>query len=320
MSTSKQQAGQHIPRESVKSEPVTNALPITVKQDPDSEEDEGTVSNVQDLQLCTRSEKLWYPDGNAVLHAGDTIYRIHFSLLTTGSPVFREMSEKLLSGEVEVESFEGCPAFRLADTPKEIGSLLMTIYHPFHFRDSSHSHTFLTAILRISTKYKFEIIRANVRSELLRSFPSTLTAFDELTPERLPCPELLPSAFYFCSRLPVRTILCGDGKTAISSKDAVKCVIGREELMKTWNKRTHPFFAPTSCTECRTASGLFDYLLAKDDTEALGLDLFTKWNILGLCPRCLAPLQTTHRESRRHLWEALPHVYALGSWEELRSK
>ncbi|KAH7912693.1 hypothetical protein BJ138DRAFT_1083181 [Hygrophoropsis aurantiaca] len=238
------------------------------------------------------------------------------------------MSKTLLSDKADFKTFEGCP----------------------YFRDSLHSHTFLDAALRVTTKYHFSLIRANIASELLRNFPSTLAAFDALTPERLrrsqrkalsvinlardtSCLELLPSAFYLCCRMSARDILHGAGKL-LRSEDAIRCVVGRDELMNTWNKRTHPFlyknFKSTttfsidsrpSCMKCyKSTSELLEYLLTRDDPEPLGLDLFTKWDVLGLCSKCVAPLQTQHQESREQLWEALPQIYALGSWEELRSQ
>ncbi|KAH7912682.1 hypothetical protein BJ138DRAFT_750886 [Hygrophoropsis aurantiaca] len=318
------------------------------------DEDDEECPYIQDLKLCKRCEKLWYPDGNIVFHAADTIYRIHHSILSIHSRVFKDIFEKPFSDEshdTEVESFENCLVVRLLDSPKEIESLLMTIYYPFHFQESSHSYTFLDAALRVSTKYNFDTLRVNVLSKLTPSFPSTLEAFDELSryPDRLrdsqkkalsvinlarytSCFEFLPSAFYLCSRLSAQTILRGKGKNdTICAEDAATCIIGREELIKTWNKRTHEFlyekpsisvFRRASCSECpkHTNEKLLEYLQAKDGAELFGLDQFDTWDVIGLCSKCAIPLQTKHQESRQQLWEQLPKVFGLGSWDELRTK
>jgi hypothetical protein len=74
---------------------------------------------------ATRSH-LWKDDGNVVIQAGDTQFRVHRSMLVDNSTVFNHMFRNATpQGE---ESVEGCPVVWLADDPAEVLNVLRTLY------------------------------------------------------------------------------------------------------------------------------------------------------------------------------------------------
>ena len=76
----------------------------------------------------TRHSTLWFDDGNIVLIAQDTAFRVHSSILSLKSPVFKDMFSmpQPASG---ADSFEGCPAVLLTDNPTELADLLDFVYN-----------------------------------------------------------------------------------------------------------------------------------------------------------------------------------------------
>ena len=74
-----------------------------------------------------------FKDGNIVLIAEDTYFRVHESLLSRDSEVFRDMIS-LVDPQVTASSdvpqrIEGCPVVQLTDSAQEISSILSLLYN-----------------------------------------------------------------------------------------------------------------------------------------------------------------------------------------------
>jgi hypothetical protein len=79
-------------------------------------------------ELFIRPTELWFDDGNHVIQAGGYQFRIHRSILSARSPVFRRLfSEPVPEGTT---SIEGCPVTRLKDHGEYLKNFLMAIYDP----------------------------------------------------------------------------------------------------------------------------------------------------------------------------------------------
>ena len=91
------------------------------RTDGDGELDDGQAANF------TKHDKLWLEDGNVILVCAETGFRVHRSLLTLHSTVFRDMFEVATPGD-DVE--EGVPTVHLSDHPVKIGRFLDFFY--FH--------------------------------------------------------------------------------------------------------------------------------------------------------------------------------------------
>lgn len=74
----------------------------------------------------TPAKVWWFDDGNVVLIAEDTLFRVHRGMLAHHSVVFRDMF--MIPLPEEFEQIEGCPVVHLTDGERDLGVLLGTLY------------------------------------------------------------------------------------------------------------------------------------------------------------------------------------------------
>ncbi|KAL1659878.1 hypothetical protein GGF50DRAFT_64397 [Schizophyllum commune] len=77
-----------------------------------------------------RCEELWYDDGNLILQAERTQFRVHRSILCKQSIVFKDMKEASCTSTGSI-TVEGCPVVELQDSAKEIRYMLQCIYDTY---------------------------------------------------------------------------------------------------------------------------------------------------------------------------------------------
>ena len=66
----------------------------------------------------TRDPDFWLEDGNLILLAGATAFRVYRGILVKKSTVFADM---FATGSLDTtETFDGCPVVRLSDHPKDL--------------------------------------------------------------------------------------------------------------------------------------------------------------------------------------------------------
>lgn len=86
---------------------------------------ESTVNNT----VPTRCEDFWFHDGSVVLHVENTQFRVHQSLLSMHSKVFRDMfAVPQPVGQQLEEYMEGSPIVRLLDIAADWAYLLSGLY------------------------------------------------------------------------------------------------------------------------------------------------------------------------------------------------
>ena len=73
----------------------------------------------------TRSEEFWFPDGNIVIVADKTAFRVYRGLLALQSTVFADLFTA--SSPRPEESYEDCPAINLTDSPQDVTHLLRVL-------------------------------------------------------------------------------------------------------------------------------------------------------------------------------------------------
>lgn len=78
--------------------------------------------------IC-RSNEMYFEDGNIVLLAENTAFRVYQGLLAKHSPVFMDMVQVGCSVEdSEKEKYDGCPVVRLSDGADEALQFLKTLH------------------------------------------------------------------------------------------------------------------------------------------------------------------------------------------------
>ncbi|PSR72331.1 hypothetical protein PHLCEN_2v11779 [Hermanssonia centrifuga] len=229
-------------------------------------------------------EGLWFEDGNIILIAEETAFRVHRGVLSLHSEVFRNMflvpqpSDVVEGGSTMLGL--GCPFVRLHDTPEDLAMFLSILYgkrsiyykleHALPFAD-------LRAMLLLAMKYQVEGISIEAIDRLEACYPfSQLPDYDceqtrnrdgpplAIVPEdsiavvnlaRLfDLPRLLPTALYGCCQLDTSKLLdgvrYGRELVRLSEEDVRRCFIVKDELMKKKHIMTALIMDPYTSPEC----------------------------------------------------------------------
>ncbi|PPQ79629.1 hypothetical protein CVT24_010039 [Panaeolus cyanescens] len=123
----------------------------------------------------------WFDDGSVVIQAGHTQFRVHKSMLSRCSSVFRDtFSLNQPEDDGSEEMVEDCPVVYLDDSAEDIGCLLCAIYeHPNAGDPREPIHPMpmatLSALLRLGDKYDISHLRDNALFRIQGEFiPASL--------------------------------------------------------------------------------------------------------------------------------------------------
>lgn len=84
---------------------------------------------MSDLQNLIRHPHLWFEDGNVVLVAETTGFRVYRGLLARHSEIFHDMFSMPQPEQTAEDTYEGCPVVRMADdTADEVSKILTVLY------------------------------------------------------------------------------------------------------------------------------------------------------------------------------------------------
>ena len=76
---------------------------------------------------ATRSTRIWLEDGNVIIQAQTTQFRVHRGILSRHSCVFKDMFA-IPQPDLGEPVIEGCPIFRLFDAAQDWENLLTLLY------------------------------------------------------------------------------------------------------------------------------------------------------------------------------------------------
>ena len=125
------------PVTSVTQSPSTSIASLSDFAITDTDDDEPPIDPIADTSddelpvdpTVTAPHKTFYfEDGNAEVLCGNTLFRVHTTVLSLHSPVLRRMFAQ--TNLAAAESPNGCPRLLTSDTPKDFATLLKTIYLP----------------------------------------------------------------------------------------------------------------------------------------------------------------------------------------------
>ncbi|KAI1795314.1 hypothetical protein LXA43DRAFT_1090964 [Ganoderma leucocontextum] len=213
-----------------------------------------------------RHAEFWFEDGNIVLVAQRTAFRIYRGLLSSQSTVFSDMFAS--SSSSADETFDECPVVHLSDSPHDLAHLLRVLLPKsrIHYQatDADPDRTFdeVFALVRLAHKYHIQQVQdqalaalqlfdftndfntffagpSNNNKSLLQRRPQAIGAANlaRLTDT----PSMLPLALYQCTYLG-STVLDGwkrcDGTVEhLSPTDLRRCIDARIALAQ-----EHVFF------------------------------------------------------------------------------
>ncbi|KAI0079864.1 hypothetical protein K474DRAFT_1730503 [Panus rudis PR-1116 ss-1] len=185
------------------------------------------------MAMAIVQSDIWFDDGNVVLIAEHVAFKVHKGQLERHSEVFRDLFT--IPQPRDTELIDGCPWVELHDTPSDVLYLLRALYDGMYFEKPLCSDfPFLSAVLRLSSKYLIDNLRQRCLHRLRTDWPSTLEGWDrrekegtdennryvprDVYPQPLPVirlaislglDELLPAAYYDLSRYGPRRIVAG---------------------------------------------------------------------------------------------------------------
>ncbi|KAM5544059.1 hypothetical protein V8D89_002245 [Ganoderma adspersum] len=102
-----------------------------------------------------KDEEFWFDDGNIIVVAGDTAFKLYKGILSSVSPVFKDLFS--MPQPNNPETMDGCLVVRLNDSATELGHFFRLVTKPgfsllrYH---SPPSFRMLAAICRIGHKYQ----------------------------------------------------------------------------------------------------------------------------------------------------------------------
>ncbi|PFH48118.1 hypothetical protein AMATHDRAFT_150595 [Amanita thiersii Skay4041] len=304
------------------------------------------IDNDVQVDSIIRNQEFWFEDGSVVIIVGGQCFRVHQSILSRHSEVFNAMFS--IPQPRYQEMLDGCPLVRLSDELSDFVDLLRVLYQPFYFDKLSEDAdlntliTFISGILRMSTKYMMRIIRQKCISVLQSKFPSTIEGCDTLLaskylypPEAIVraiplaresiVPEILPWAYYISTHIPTDELL---NDASLSWRDKALCLAGKERLWEAQKTLTHAFVltferAPGCVSMCNQ---VFQFATERQSWKGLEmmrksphpLEMYTDWGSMKTCARCRESMERQHKAGREKLWELLPGMFELGSWKELQ--
>ncbi|KAJ7635363.1 hypothetical protein FB45DRAFT_911342 [Roridomyces roridus] len=122
--------------------------------------------------------KIWYTDGSVILQAEQTQFRVHSSVLSLHSTVFKDMFEVVCGDGPFDTRVDGCPVVPLfEDTAQDVEIVLEILYDHKFYRTQQKSFAQVAAMWRLGQKYAFDELRDEALRRLQYTFPCALADF-----------------------------------------------------------------------------------------------------------------------------------------------
>ncbi|KDR79556.1 hypothetical protein GALMADRAFT_93475 [Galerina marginata CBS 339.88] len=296
-----------------------------------------------------RSPNYWFNDGNIVIQAQNTQFRVYKGILARHSKVFCDMFD--LSQPDSEPLVEGCALVHVSDAPQDWENIFSILYD----NDMTHNSTevfalpTLSSMLRLGRKYDFDKLYTAALERIKIEVPDTFGQWDTLFSPRKTSPidgheiellnvlvemellSLLPVVYFICfKKLTLEDIFRGttqeDGNVVRLSPDSIETlVLGREKISRmiatenfAWVRHYQPGYNihcsnPTKCDRevLNLLKALSEFSLGPGDApQYLRQDLF--------CPHCYKDILDTDKAARQKMWESLPIYFGLPAWNNLQ--
>ncbi|KAF8876171.1 hypothetical protein BD779DRAFT_1475769 [Infundibulicybe gibba] len=296
-----------------------------------------------------RDPNLWFDDGNLILQAGNTLFRVYGGMLAARSAVFKDMLS--FPQPDDVVKLEGCPLVHLHDAPTDVSSFLRAIFDS-GFYESPSTPTELsvvTSVLRLSRKYDVPYLRRRSILHFATAYPTTLEDWikrerartippKDYTPfavlpviREFDLPWILPSVMYcLCTHALANTL---DGAPWEGSnidmtwEDKRACIAGRAQLILAQTRAAVEF---SKLGEVTDAHDGFNCASIRSHC----MDIIVTWDFAGfleffedqlgmiesgMCLVCFTAFKNYYSTTRQTIWDELPETFGLPSWSELEA-
>ncbi|TFK32844.1 hypothetical protein BDQ12DRAFT_658652 [Crucibulum laeve] len=297
---------------------------------------------------------LYFEDGNIILQAEQTRFRLHKSIITARCPVFRDMLS--FPQPAQNELIDGCVVVKLPDTANDAGLFFRAIYD-YSFFEAPPAPAIVEdtlSILSLSHKYDVPNLHRRALAHLSTAHVCTLEEWDAEDSTALTFRDiegsiadpllrmievvyevnalwLLPTIFYLCCSHPLQKIL--DSPQWISGSI---CETHKRTVLLGWAKQQHEtlsfqkalIHAPTAncITHAACAAHVrrwdVSVMAVKGDKLPGGISPLAsnggqKFYYERLCQPCSQSMKTMAEQKRIAFWNMLPSLFGLPGWDEL---
>ncbi|KAF9783269.1 hypothetical protein BJ322DRAFT_1110149 [Thelephora terrestris] len=343
------------------SAPQTEAIPASpISQSPsisiaslsdftitDTLDDESPV----DPTTITPHSTFYLEDGNVEVLCGNTLFRVHTSVISFHSPILRGMFAQTCLATAE--SPNGCPRVLSSDTATDFVTLLKVIYLPeFPERNMVPDFNTFSSLLRITEKYEMSALRYRLLEAVRDGYPD---AFDKVIPTKplgevtfsgpIPHPNevlnlfvqqkltsALLMAYYMAARKGVDSFMdrCLPTSATLSPEilqTVIKGLIALRELERDEIHRlvlgsmgSHPC-SSANCTSHKTKDPrvsdahqrVIDQIAGYSRPRTKVLQVLSLSGIRGgFCGSCVKGWEDGHVGVSKKAWDMLPKVFGLG--------
>ncbi|KAF8906803.1 hypothetical protein CPB84DRAFT_1675429 [Gymnopilus junonius] len=302
-----------------------------------------------------KNSDFWFEDGNVVLQAQTTQFRVHRSILARHSNVFKDMNG--MPQPAEQELLDGCPVVHLYDDPKDWLNIFGIIYNnDADYKDLSWlAIPLISSMLRLGKKYEFNDLHTAAMDRIKHELPHNMYIFTNQLKARfytgheidtlnllleMNIQSLLPVACYLCVRnLTLKELFRGtkrreDGIAQLPPVWIEKLIIAKEKMVNDIKQRvlkwvlgeftSHEYiqFPASSCTKPAQCSASQLSTCQLVISSPLQLD----WMFLPFsdccpdeyCNECLQVINKVYLTTQGSLWNELPRYFGLPDWEQLK--
>ncbi|KAI5896306.1 uncharacterized protein SCHCODRAFT_01212072 [Schizophyllum commune H4-8] len=295
----------------------------------------------------SRSKKIWFDDGNLIVQAEQTQFRVHKGVLAKHSIFFRDLKD-VPQPDTTDALVDGCPVVVLQDEAEAVEYMLVVIY------DTAYAGRFRTLkelswALQMGHKYLIPALFNNAAERLQVYFPCTLknwpSAVDQLElredEDRFDCiiyelynivkrvglHRSLPAlCFHYTDLRTLEDIARpkdSKGRMALEAEDRITLLLGRARILHAqmdyslqWLRSSWDNPQCSTRKVCRQARC--------DELEKClkyGSIVLEEWSTFSgvrkLCSSCEEKSKAVHDDGRRRFWDDLPAFFDLRPWNEL---
>ncbi|KZP13135.1 hypothetical protein FIBSPDRAFT_753926, partial [Athelia psychrophila] len=294
-------------------------------------------------------------DGNVILQAEGTQFKVHRGILAESSSVFKDMFGFPQPPEAYTEVVEGCPVVRVSDSAQDMKIVLQAIFQMKYVTGGDGlSLTVLSAFVTLGGKYDIRRLHMEGKRKLYQEFPTVLQEMDLIKSwsfvqtdkdhstwihlaqlarkERLLLilPYLLYRCiFYYSAMELLGGILNEDGsRSRLAAEDQLVCLAAHRPVFLAQAGTTFEWIydldtLSSKCINPATCDNFRLRLLVSflPVPSVAGLtswhaDIYTE----DLCTHCAEVAERRHEEGRQKFWEELPGLFGLPPWSELKEE
>ncbi|KDR69922.1 hypothetical protein GALMADRAFT_897068 [Galerina marginata CBS 339.88] len=315
------------------------------------------MANSTETKELKRVSELWFEDADVIFQAGRKLFRVHRSILSARSPVFRDMFSVPPpiheAGTSTEETLDGCTLIQLPDSEDDVLPFFLAIFDSSYF-DSPPlevSMDVVISILRLAHKYDVKFLSRRAIAHLNPVFPTEMVTFyypsgtttneprnDAMKLSLFEVMEvafkadvswILPSAFLWTVELKLSTILKSDQWNYLSPDLQEGYIINRERYIQARERAMdwlHVLPSKDGCSSPARCAEMKQWYVDRSQelVDTSGKILFFPPGSprrhrleLTFCSRCASDAAKLSEQAVKKLWDNCPKYLGLHGWDML---